>query len=375
MNKRTSISIFFAVIIMVIIVMIWKTTTPKQEAITVGATLPLSGDAAIWGKNTQEGIDLAVEEINASGGVLGQRLSILYEDTRALPKEGVTAYRKMTTVNKVKVIIDDSVSGVTLAMAPLAQKDHVVILATGATAPKISDAGDYIFRIWNSDAYEGEVAADYAYETLRLRHVAILYINNEYGKGLEQVFRSRFVARGGNIPISESFAQSATDIKTQLTKILAAGPDGIYVVGYPKEIPIALKQAKELGLSLPLLGTVAMQDPQLIQTAGEAAEGLMFPYPKEPSGGHVDRFIEAFREEYGKDPGITADVGYDAVKMIARAIEITRGSTGEDIRKGLNMLKDYPGVSGVMTFDSNGDVHKPMGIKIVKSGSFVWLED
>jgi len=371
MNKKIWIAV--AVVVgVVIIAVIWKTKAPDKGVITIGATLPLSGDAAVWGKNTQEGIDLAVAEINASGGVLGRKLVVIYEDTRALPKEGVTAYRKLTTADKVKVIIDDSVSGVTLAMAPLAQKDHVVVVATGATAPKISEAGEYIFRVWNSDAYEGEVSADYAYDTLGFRSVAILYINNEYGRGLEQVFRSRFVDRGGNIRISESFAQSATDIKTQLTKIQAAKPDGLYLVGYPKEIPIALKQAKELGLNLPLLGTVAMQDPQLIQTAGDAAEGLMFPYPKDPSGQHVARFREAFQEKYGKEPGITADVGYDAAKMIAKAMELTGGTTGEDIRKGLNMLKDYPGVSGMMTFDANGDVHKPMGIKIVKSGSFVW---
>lgn len=346
----------------------------KEEVVNIGSTLPLSGDAAIWGKNTQEGINLAVEEINASGGVLGRKLVVVYEDTKALPKEGVTAYRKLITVDEVKVIIDDSVSGVTLAMAPLAQNDHVVIVATGATAPKISEAGEYIFRIWNSDAYEGEVTANYAFDTLDLRSVAVLYINNEYGKGLELVFKARFTARGGKIPFSESFAQNATDMRTQITKIQAIKPDGMYLVGYPKEIPIALKQAKELGVNISLIGTVAMQDPQLIQSAGNAAEGLIFPYPKDPSGEHITRFKEAFQWKYGKEPGITADVGYDAVKMIAKAMELSGGTTGEDIRKGLNMLKDYPGVSGMMTFDENGDVHKPMGIKVVLKGKFVWKE-
>lgn len=372
MTKKQCTYIVLAVIVVAIIALSCEKKPPIHGDIIIGSTLPLSGDAAVWGKNTQEGIDLALEEINAAGGVLGRKLVVVYEDTRALPKEGVTAYHKLTTVDKVKVIIDDSVSSVTLAMAPLAQNDHVVIIATGATAPKISEAGEFIFRVWNSDAFEGEVSADYAFDTLGLRSVAILYINNEYGKGLEQVFKPRFEERGGNIPISESFAQSATDIRTQLTKIQASKPDGLYVVGYPKEIPIALKQAKELGLSLPLIGTVAMQDPQLIQTAGDATEGLMFPYPRDPSGQDITRFKEAFQKKYGKEPGITADVGYDTVRMIAKAMELLGGASGEDIRKGLNMLKDYPGVSGTMTFDANGDVHKPMGIKIVKGGSFQW---
>ncbi|MDL1987077.1 MAG: penicillin-binding protein activator [Deltaproteobacteria bacterium] len=372
MTKKQWTYIVLAVIAVAIIALSCEKKPPIHGDIIIGSTLPLSGDAAVWGKNTQEGIDLALEEINAAGGVLSRKLVVVYEDTRALPKEGVTAYHKLTTVDKVKVIIDDSVSSVTLAMAPLAQNDHVVVIATGATAPKISEAGEYIFRVWNSDAYEGEVSAGYAFDTLGLRSVAILYINNEYGKGLEQVFKHRFEECGGSISISESFAQSTTDIRTQLTKIQASNPDGLYVVGYPKEIPIALKQAKELGLNLALIGTVAMQDPQLIQTAGDAAEGLMFPYPKDSSGQYVTLFKEAFQKKYGKEPGITSDVGYDAAKMIAKAMELLGGTSGEDIRKGLNMLKDYPGVSGTMTFDANGDVHKPMGIKIVKGGSFQW---
>lgn len=342
------------------------------EPIVLGATLPLTGDAAVWGKNTQQGIDLALEQINASGGVLGRKLEVIYEDTQALAKEGVSAYRKLVTVDKVPAIIDDSVSSVTLAMAPMAEKDKVVILATGATAPSISEAGDFIFRIWNSDAYEGEVAAKYAYHDLSHRSAAILYINNDYGKGLEQVFKSEFSKLGGKIVASESFAQSATNMRTQLTKIKAAKPQLLYLVGYPKETPIALKQARELQLGVQTLGTVAMKDPQLIEAAGEAAEGLSFPYPKEPGGDHVAKFHAAIQAKYGQDPGITTDVGYDAVKMIAQAIEKAGGFTGEDIRRGLNMLKNYPGVSGTMTFDDNGDVSKPMGIMHVLDLQFQW---
>jgi len=360
-------------LIMLAIPLVGMGARPAGEII-IGSTLPLSGDAAAWGKNTQKGIELALKEINDSGGVMGSKIFVSYEDTQALPKEGVSAYRKLVSINKVPAIIDDSVSGVTLAMAPLAQKDHVVILATGATSPKISEAGDYIFRIWNSDVYEGEVTVDHAFNTLGLRSVAILYINNEYGKGLEQVFTTQFNNIGGSVPISEAFAQGATDIRTQISKIQAAKPDGLYLVGYPKEIPIALRQAKELGLTVTLLGTVANQDPQLIQSAGDAAEGLMFPYPIPPSGMHVASFNEMFKRKYGEDPGITSDVGYDAIKMIAEAMRLAGGITGAHVQRGLTMIKNYHGVSGVMDFDSKGDVHKPMGIKTVKNGKFVWMD-
>ena len=161
-----------------------------QKIITIGATLPPTGDAAVWGKNTQKGIELALAEINAAGGVLGRKLQVVYEDTQALAREGVSAYRKLVATRRLPVIIDDSVSSVTLAMAPLAQKDNVVVLATAATAPAIMDARALIFRIWNSDAYEGEFATRYAYHDLKHRTASILLINNDYGKGLERVFES-----------------------------------------------------------------------------------------------------------------------------------------------------------------------------------------
>lgn len=376
MKRFSKAHAFLAIVLLMLLVCPFgcKKEEPQPKEIKIGATLPLSGDAAVWGNNTKEGIELAVGEVNGSGGVLGKKIVIIYEDTQALPEKGVSAYRKLTQADKVPAIIDDSVSSVTLAMAPLAQKDNVVVLATGATAPKISEAGKYIFRIWNSDAYEGEVAAKYAFETLNLKKVAILFINNDYGKGLEEVFKTEFSELGGDVVASESFEQNSSDMRGQITKIKAVAPDGLYIVGYPKETPIALRQAKELGLKAALIGTVAMNDPKLIETAGTSADGLIFPYPEDPTGLQVERFKTAYKNKYGKDPGITADVGYDAVKMLAEAIRLSKGQTGEDIRKGLNMLKDYPGVSGLMTFDERGDVKKPMGIKVVSNGKFEWLK-
>lgn len=374
MKRFPKVQVILAIVLIAPIICPFGCKKEEPKEIKIGATLPLSGDAAVWGNNTREGIELAVEEINSAGGVLGKKIKVVYEDTQALPDKGVSAYRKLTKVDKVPTIIDDSVSSVTLAMAPLAQKDNVVILATGATAPKISEAGKYIFRIWNSDAYEGEVAAQYACTTLNLRKVAILFINNDYGKGLEGVFKTEFARFGGEIVTSESFEQNSTDMRSQVTKIKNSSPDGLYIIGYPKETPIALRQIKELGLKAKLIGTVAMNDPKLIETAGDSVEGLIFPYPRDPSGQHVEQFGIKFNNKYDKDPGITADVGYDAVKMIVKAIELAKDYSGEDIRKGLNMLKNFPGVSGVMTFDENGDVHKPMGMKIVTAGEFAWIE-
>jgi branched-chain amino acid transport system substrate-binding protein len=374
MPKKVWIGIVAVVAILALVIAI-RGTRPRQPGeITIGATLPLSGDAAVFGKNTQEGVDLALKETNDGEGVLGRKIRVAYEDTKALAKEGVTAYQKLTAVNGVCAIIDDSVSSVTLAIAPLADKDHVVILATGATAPQISGVSKYVFRIWNSDAYEGEVIAEYAWTKMNLRNVAVLSVNNEYGKGLESVFRMQFSRRGGKIAAEETFEQSSADVRTQLTKIRVTAPDGLYLIGYPKEMGAVLRQIKELGISTALLGTVALHDQQLIDSAGNAAEGIVFPFPRDPSGEQVERFRAAFVAKYSKNPPVLADVGYDALKMIVRAIDISKGTSGDQIRQGLTMLKDYPGASGKMTFDEKGDVHKPMGIKTIESGKFVWRD-
>ena len=301
-------------------------------------------------------------------------MKIDYEDTKALAKEGVTAYQKLVSFNKVTAIIDDSVSSVTLAMAPLADKDHIVVLATGATAPQISGVSKYVFRIWNSDAYEGEDIADYAANQAHLTNVAILYINNEYGKGLERVFRSQFTARHGKVSGSEAFDQGSSDLRAQITKIKATSPEGIYLIAYPKEAASALRQIKELGIDSKLLGTVALNDQQVIDNAGGAAEGLVFPFPKDSTGTQVDAFKKAFEAKYGTPPPVLGDVGYDALHMIAKAAEISKGISGQQIQEGLKALKDYAGASGVMTFDDKGDVHKPMGIKVIHNGKFEWHE-
>lgn len=371
MKKKTNLYSMFLLIALVLI-----GCEKAEKEIKIGAVLPLTGDVAVWGSNTKEGIDLAVEKVNNSGGINGSILKIIYEDSEALPQKGVSAIQKLITVDKIPAIIDNSVSSVTLAMAPIAEKNQVVILATGATAPKISEAGEYIFRIWNSDALEGEVIAQYTYEKLEITKVAILYVNNDYGKGLEDVFRQEFTKRGGTVTTSEAFEQSETSYRNQLTKVRTSSPEAIYLVGYPREVAQCLKQTKELGVKTQIIGTVAFEDPHILEIAKDAAAGVIYPYPVLPDTNDiaVNEFLSAYRTKYNKEPGITCDVGYDAVNMIAQAIKLSNGHEGIDIKNGLMMIKDYHGASGVMEFDQNGDVHKPIGMKTVKDGKFTWYE-
>ena len=338
--------------------------------------MPLTGDAAIWGQNDKEGMDLAAEEINKSNKLKGKKVKIIYEDSEALPQKAVSAFKKLVDIERVTTIIGDIASSPTFAIAPLAHQNEIVLLSPGATAPKLSESGPFFFRIWNSDAEEGDKIADFAFYRLNLKKIAIFYINNDYGKGLKDIFFLEYEKRGGHISMFESFQQNDTDYKAQLNKIRIDNPDAIYLVGYPKEIPLILRQIKEMGIKKQILGSVAFEDPGIAELAKDASEGVIYPYPidPDPSSPTVSNFIDSFRKKYNKSPGIGANAGYDAVNMIIKAIELSGGAKGEDIKNGLNMIKDYHGASGVMEFDKNGDVHKPIGFKIIRDGKFVWYE-
>ena len=176
--------------------------------------------------------------------------------------------------------------------------------------------------------------------------------------------------------LSNNFDQGDSDFKTQLAKIKDLRPEIIYLIGYPKEISIILKQASELNVGSKIIGTVTFEDPHIIQLAGKAAEGAIYPYPIEPNKEDlvVNEFLNKYKMKYNEVPGITADVGHDAVNMIALAIELSGGDEGVNIQKGLMMIKDFHGASGVMTFDKNGDVQKPIGLKTITNRKFVWYK-
>lgn len=367
--KKLWIGISVIVFVALAIILIAVTQTKKEpKEIKIGAVLPMTGDAALAGMNTREGIELAVEEINRKGGINGTRVKVIYEDTKADPKTGVAAVNKLIKVDKATYIIDNSISTVTLAIAPICEKNRTVLLATGATAPKISEAGDFIFRIWNSDALEGEEMAMYAINTLKLIKVGILYTNNDYGIGLKDVFQSVFNKKGLDLSIVESFEQGEQQLGTQLAKLITAQPEAIYLVGYSKDCIKIFQQARELRYKGVWLGTTVMLDPTVIDAVKKANYELYYPIPilPDPSSPAIKSFREKFFAKYQKNPPALADVGFDAVMLLERVIKPGGGHNGEVIRKNLMGLKGYEGASGLIAFDENGDVHKPMAVKVVK---------
>lgn len=346
----------------------------KTETIKIGAILPLTGSSSVWGVPTKEGIELAAEIINKNGGINGKQVEIIFEDTKADPTTATTSIQKLITTDNVIAVIDNSNSSVTLAVAPIVEKNKIPLLVTGASSPKIKDAGDYIFRIWNSDALEGEFMADLAFNKFQFKNISILYVNNNYGVGLKDAFSESFVKLGGKTGGLETFGENSSDFKTQCSKVISTNPDAIYLVCYPKQGAILLKQLKELGNKKQVLGAVAFEDPTLLESAGESANGIIFPLPApvDTTLQYYDSFKMDYFSKYNKPVPFLAAEGFDGLNVIIAALRMSGAVKPETLKKDLYKITNYKGVSGLISFDSFGEVHKPFGIKIVKNNKFEW---
>ncbi len=347
----------------------------KKEAkeIMIGAILALTGDSGKYGESSKRGIDLGIEEINNAGGILGRSLRIIYEDSEADPKKAVAAFQKLVNIHKITAIIGPMTSSSTLAVAPIAEQHEVVVLTPTASAPSITNAGDYIFRNVASDMFEGTIMARFAFSDLNLTKIAILYINNDFGLGLRDAFSAEFIKLGGIVTIMESFEQNATDFRTQITKISQFAPEGIYIVGY-NEMGRIVKQVGEFGIKAQILSFSMFEDPGILEIASSAANGTIFtsqsfsPNIKEEG---TTVFFDKYKEKYGVFPDIFAGLAYDAVRILALAIE-RGGLNSIEIKDSLYNITNFPGITGETSFDKYGDVEKVIHFKLVVENEFIW---
>jgi len=368
MAKKACIRISVVALIVVIASFLSCTKEKTPEKIIIGAILPLTGDAAQWGIPPLNGAQLAVEEINASGGISGKKLALQVEDTRCEPKDGVSAFSKLLSSKEIKIVLGGVCSSVTLAVSPIAERNKVLLISPASTNPKITDAGDFIFRVIPSDNLRGQIFAEYLFNDLEIRKVALLYINNEGGVGQKNSFEKRFTQLGGQVLIEETYLQTTSDLRSQLTKIKSSDAEAVVVISYPKDTIIAMRQARELDLRKPLyFATEAVEDPNVLREAGHAAEEAIYITPAPAEGEVANRFAKLYEDKFGKKPELFAAEAYDIIYLVVNAIEATpdKQINAEAIKEYLYTIKDWAGASGKITFDNNGDVIKPMAIKII----------
>jgi len=346
----------------------------KTEIFTVnmGHIGPLTGETAIYGNWEKEGIELALSDLSSADSSL--KLNVIHEDDKGEPTLAVSAIQKLISSDHTPYIIGATLSSTTLACAPIAEKNKVVLITPSAQSPKISEAGDYTFMLFVSSSIEGKYLANLA-DSFHLKSVAMITVNNDYGMGLQKVLETEMSHRNIKILNEESFESNNKDFRTQLTKIKQSKPDGIFMLAYPTDIANILLQIQGLGIKSHLLAPDAFEADEIIKTAGSAAEGVVYVYPILPNQELTKSVSEAFKSKYGKDMNVYNATGYDAVKIAYTIIKKLRGEgksvTGENIKNELYKLKDFPGVSGPITFDKNGDVtERPMENRVVKDGKF-----
>src|SRR3989344_5584907 len=278
-QTRSFVSIISIFFVLALLVLAGCSVQEKGAApLKLGFTGPLTGDAASIGIPDREAVQLAVEEFNAKSP---KKIEVVYEDDRCEPKLGTTAVQKLMSQDKVPAIIGPLCSAVLLSSAPMLEEAKVIALSYGATNPKIKDAGDYIFRVTPSDAGQGKKGAEMA-KTQVVAKVAVIYRNDDWGVGLKDVFTTEAKNLGLEVVAVEAIEPGSNDARTQLTKIKEADPELIYMPVFPAETPIVLKQAKELGFTIPMLGADASKDDAAIAAAGDAAEGLVVTLPGVP---------------------------------------------------------------------------------------------
>jgi branched-chain amino acid transport system substrate-binding protein len=340
--------------------------------IPIGAVLPLTGDAAHWGIPPRHAAELAIDEINRAGGIGGRKLELFVEDDRCQPADGVSAFNQIMAAATPAVVLGSVCSSVTLAIAPFAESRKTVLISPASTSPKLTNAGDFIFRVIPSASLRAKVFADYLYNERGLRKLAVLYIDNEGGIGASSAFKAQFTQLGGAVVLEETYAQGATDVRAQLTKIKAANADGVTVGSYPPDTVLVLRQARELGLRQPLFfQTEAIQNPDVLRDAGDAANGAVYILAAPASGEARESFTRAYEAKFGKKAELFAAEGYDIVRLVAQAIAAAKDEpvSGSRIRDFLYQVRSYAGASGAITFDKNGDVIKPFAIMTIEAGS------
>lgn len=350
-----------------------------KSAVTIGAILPLTGDAAGYGVSLKKGMDLAVDELKKQTNSTERRLSIIFEDDRNLPQAGVSAFNKLVSVDRAPMVLGAMFSAVTLAIAPIAESQKVVLLSPTASAIELTSAGDYIFRIYPSDSYDGQYLATFANEKLHAKRVALVTLQAASTTSISQLFKKLFAESGGTVVVDETYQEGNTDFRAILTKVNEQKPDLVFLAGTLKETAVLLRQAKELGVKSTFLGISTLNDPKFLELAGDSAEGVLFSSPMfDPANQSptMTNFVAAYRAKYDQEPDILAGYGYDTVNIAAAAINqaANKGDvTPHSIRTALSGIADFAGVTGKMSFDKNGDVAKELRIMTVSGGKFVPL--
>ncbi len=332
------------------------------DTIRIGVYGDTTGATSSFGVSTKNGIQLAFEEINAAGGVGGKKLEMIFEDDQGSPEKAKTVMSKLINQDKVVAVLGEVASSNSLAAAPVAQEARIPMITPSSTNPKVTEVGDYISRVCFIDPFQGSVMAKFAANTLKAKTAAILGDNSsDYSKGLTKFFEEEFVKLGGKVITQQTYAQKDQDFKAQLTQMRDQKPDVIYIPGYYGEVSIIAKQARELGMNMPLLGGDGWDSPELFKLGGAALKNAYISnhYSADNPAPEIQNFIKAYQAKFGAVPDAIAALAYDAAKVLADAIKRAGGTEGPKLKDAINATKNFAGVAGAISLDANRNAVKP----------------
>ncbi|HZK04729.1 MAG TPA: ABC transporter substrate-binding protein [Actinomycetaceae bacterium] len=346
------------------------------ESIKIGVNYELSGGVATYGQANVDGIKMAIDEINAAGGVDGKQVELVQYDNKSEPAEATTLATKMMTQDGILAAIGPATSGSFKATIPVANQNKVPVVSGSATADDVtvgpSGVQEYAFRTCFSDSYQGEAAAAYALENLGATNAVIIKDNSsDYGKGLAETFTSRFTEGGGTIVAEEAYVTNDTDFNSILTRVRGQQFDVIYIPGYYNEAGLIIKQARDLGIDAPILGADGFDSPTLLELAGpDALNDVYFTnhYSSLDQDPAVQDFIAAFQEEYGQEPNAFHALGYDTAKFVVDAIGRAAELTPEAVKDALASTEGFTGVTGTISVDENHNAVKSIVVIRLENG-------
>lgn len=349
------------------------TSPPNQNRIEIGEVAPLTGLQASFGVASHRGVELAIEEANAQGGVQGKRIQLWTVDNQSRPEEVAVAANQLIQQRRVLALLGDIGSSRSLVMAPIAQSFQIPMVTPGATNPRVTQVGDFIFRTCFIDSFQGEVMADFSIKNLKIRKIAILKdIKSDYSMGLAEAFEKSFEKLGGKILVSQAYGSGDLDFKAQLTAIRTKTPEALYIPGSYMEVGLIARQARDLGIQVPIIGGDSWDSPRLIEIAGNAIEDSYFSnhYAEDDPSDTVRKFVVRFKRAYHVEPDGLAALGYDGARVLLDALKRAKSLDPKSVREALSETRNFPVLNGTISIDSNRNAKKSVVILQIVKGKF-----
>jgi branched-chain amino acid transport system substrate-binding protein len=354
-----------------------KSAPVAGDTIKIGEYGALTGEKATFGQSTKKGIELAQEEVNKAGGILGKQIQIILEDDRGAAQEATTVVQKLIDKDKVVAVLGEVASTNSIAGGTVCQEKKVPMISPSSTNPDVTKDKDHVFRVCFLDSFQGEVMAKFAANTLKIKKVAILYDNgSDYSKGLQEFFSQTFKKLGGEIVVTEAYKEKDSDFSAQLTKIKGLNPEGIYVPGYYTEVAQIAQQARKLGLKVPLMGGDGWDSKVLFEIGKDAVNGCFLSnhYTIEDPDPDIQKFVTNFKAKYNETPDALAALAYDAAKILFDSIKRANSTERQAIRDAIAQTKDFKGVTGVITIGPDRNAVKSAVVLEIQDGKYKYRE-